>query len=89
MFNEDEDDILTGSPKSKFFDIVFNANRNLVSLKLEEILEKYVAMEQILGANSKNEQDIQKYIFENPDLIHQHTNNLYIDLSGDILSQNE
>lgn len=89
MFNEDEDDILTGSPKSKFFDIVFNANRNLVSLKLEEILEKYVAMEQILGANSKDEQDIQNYIFENPDLIQQHTNNLYIDLSGDILSQNE
>lgn len=89
MFNEDEDDILTGSVKSKFFDIVFNANRNLVALRLEQIVEKYVAMEQILEELGKTDQDIQSYIFTNQDMIHKDTNNLYIELSGDILSQNE
>ena len=33
IFNlfEDEDDLFMGSPKSKFIDIIYNANRNVLS----------------------------------------------------------
>ncbi len=34
---EDEDDIFLGSPKSGIFDVVFNANNDVVRSELEEI----------------------------------------------------
>ncbi len=48
MLYEDEDDFFVGSPKSKFFDIIFNANKNLVEDALEKHIERHVAMEMIL-----------------------------------------
>jgi len=48
MLYEDEDDFFMGSPKSKFFDILFNANRELVKTKLLEIVDRYSAMEILL-----------------------------------------
>ena len=36
MLYEDEDDFFVGSPRSKFFDILFNANRDLVENALEK-----------------------------------------------------
>ncbi len=40
MLYEDEDDIFMGSPKSKFFDILFHANKDLVKEKLLQIVER-------------------------------------------------
>ena len=48
MLYEDEDDFFMGSPKSKFFDIVFNANRELVKTKLAHIIDRYSALEILL-----------------------------------------
>jgi len=44
-FAFDEDDVFMGSPKSKFFDIIYNANRNLVELELEVLIERMACME--------------------------------------------
>jgi len=49
MLFEDEEDIFSGgSPKKKFFDIVYNANRNLVELELDRLVEHLCLMEIIL-----------------------------------------
>lgn len=93
MFNlfEDEDDIFMGSPKSKFHDIVFNANRNLVELELERLIERQAALELMLGELHGDELDrkIDAFMFENRDEVLDVAKSLYIESMGKVLSQNE
>ena len=70
-------DIFSQSPREKFFDILFNANKNLVENELEKTFEKFIETAQ----NS--------FISQNQTLINERLNDIYIGLSGDILSQNE
>jgi len=51
MYNifEDEDDIFMGSPKSKFLDVVFNANRGVAEFELERIMERMAILEMMLN----------------------------------------
>jgi len=51
---KDVDDFLTGTPNSKFIDIVFNANRNIVSNELERVMTWLAAMELILEKEDPN-----------------------------------
>ena len=44
-FLEDEDDIFTGSPKSKYFDISRQANEEIVEDEFDKLLEKLAVME--------------------------------------------
>jgi len=37
-------DIFSQSPREKFFEILFNANKNLVENELEKTFEKFIAM---------------------------------------------
>lgn len=94
MLYEDEDDYFIGSPKSKFFDILFNANRDLVQHKLLDLIERYNAMELLLEKNLQDEtQDVESLVrttlFEEADEIQRRNNNLFIATMGDILTQNE
>jgi hypothetical protein len=93
MFNlfEDEDDIFMGSPKSKFHDIVFNANRNLVELELERLIERQAALELMLGEfhGEELERKIDTFMLENKDDVVEVAKNLYIESMGNVLSQNE
>ena len=93
MFNlfEDEDDIFMGSPKSKFRDIVFNANRNLVELELERLIERQAALELMLGEfhGEELERKIDTFMLENKDDVVEVAKNLYIESMGNVLSQNE
>lgn len=93
MLYEDEDDIFMGSPRSKFFDIIFNANRNLVEHKIETLLERYVVMEKMLEEKLGEDVDVQRivdsYIIENPDEMHNLKKDMFIVSVGDILTQNE
>lgn len=92
MLYEDEDDYFMGSPKSKFFDILFHANQELVKNKLLDIVDRYSAMEILLekqfGADAL-EGMIHTVIFEEADAIVSHNNDLFIATMGDILTQNE
>jgi len=45
---DDEDDLLTGSPKSKLMDIVFNANNDVVRYELENFIDRAAAMEMMI-----------------------------------------
>ncbi|WP_024953994.1 DUF2018 family protein [Sulfurospirillum arcachonense] len=94
MLYEDEDDFFVGSPRSKFFDILFNANKNLVQDALEKHVERHVAMEMILEKLALKEGiDIETEISiirsEKQDDIHNAKVDFFISTVGDILTQNE
>jgi hypothetical protein len=94
MYNlfEDEDDIFQGSPKSKFLDIVFNANRDLVHNELERLMARMAAMEILLQeAHGEDQIDrvIQAMEYERADEIELMAKNLYIISVGNVLTRNE
>ena len=88
-FLEDEDDIFTGSPKSKYFDISKQANDEIVEDEFDKLLEKFAVMEILLSKNKDEDFDINKmikqYAFENADEIMEMKKGLYIELTGDIV----
>ncbi|MDR1460129.1 MAG: DUF2018 family protein [Campylobacteraceae bacterium] len=87
----DENDILTGSPRSKFFDMVFNANKNLVIDAMENWIERFAAMEYLLRNEFGNalESKMQETMYENADVIEEGKNDFFIGKVGEILSQHE
>jgi len=93
MLYEDEDDYFVGSPKSKFFDIVFNANRSLVEGSISNMAERYSAMEILLEEFIPDEMELEYRINEiqinQADEIIQKSNNLYIVATGEVLTQHE
>ncbi|MGG7047841.1 MULTISPECIES: DUF2018 family protein [unclassified Campylobacter] len=82
-------DIFESSPKQKFYDILFNANQNLVSTELDEIFKFYAAMRLFLEKNGFKEAEILDFLDENEAAIDSEINDFYIQVSGEILSKNE
>ena len=94
MFNmfEDEDDIFTGSPRSKFLDVIFNANRNIAQEELVRLVERMAAMELLLEDQMDEaalEKEINRIRFERSDAVDEVTKSLYIESMGNVLSQSE
>jgi hypothetical protein len=88
---EDDDDIFLGSPKSKFLDIVFNANRNLVRDELGTIVERIAAMEIMLdekvGGNWERQLATNDYSRRSE--VEEKAKSLFIEYTGNVLSKNE
>ena len=82
-------DIFSQSPREKFFEILFNANKNLVESELEKTFEKFIAMSEFCEKNGFDEIAQNSFISQNQTLVNERLNDIYIGLSGDILSQNE
>jgi len=82
-------DIFSQSPREKFFEILFNANKNLVENEFEKTFEKFIAMSEFCEKNGFDEIAQNSFISQNQTLINERLNDIYIGLSGDILSQNE
>ncbi|EEF12879.1 hypothetical protein CAMRE0001_3017 [Campylobacter rectus RM3267] len=82
-------DIFSQSPREKFFEILFNANKNLVENELEKTFEKFIAMSEFCEKNGFDEIAQNSFISQNQTLVNERLNDIYIGLSGDILSQNE
>ncbi len=79
------------TPKDKFFEIIFHANRNLVIEELEEIFKRLAALE-ILAEEcykDKLEQKIQEITFTKSDKLEEMENDLYIHSMSNILTKNE
>ncbi|WP_228447949.1 DUF2018 family protein [Sulfurospirillum diekertiae] len=92
MLYEDEDDFFMGSPKSKFFDILFHANQDLVKMKLLQIVDRYSAMEILLEKQfgiDALEGLISTVLMDETDSVVEHNNDLFISTMGEILTQNE
>ncbi len=89
----EDDDLFGGSPQKKYFDIIFNANRNLVEEELSRNLEKLAAyellFEEMMGEDKDIMQILQNYIWENPEKVKEKQTSLFIEGMGDILTKNE
>ncbi|KEA46672.1 hypothetical protein CR66_02330 [Campylobacter mucosalis] len=79
-------DIFNSTPREKFYEILQNANRNLVADEIDKILQKFIAMSMILEQNNPN---LQSFINENLDQIYSSLDDMYLHISGEILSKNE
>ncbi len=89
----EDDDIFGGKPEKKFYDIVFNANRNLVQNELNDAIAKIAAMEllleDMLGEDKDTNAIISNYIFNNREKVDKKIDDLYIEMMGNVLTQNE
>ncbi len=88
---EDEDDIFGGSPRSKFMDVVFNANNDIVRQELENFIEKVAVMELMLEEHVGEDIDraVENYKAAHLDEVSTKTKSLYVELMGAVLSQSE
>ncbi len=87
---EDEGDIFGGTPKSKFLDVVFNANNDIVKQELEKLVYKMAAMEVALEKSGKDvEQAVKEMQFENGSEVEEVAKSIFIESMGNILSQSE
>jgi len=90
---EDEDDVFLGSPKSKFFDTIFNANNDVARFELEEMINRMATLEILLEEKMDSleeiEEKILEYKYNKAAEIEQHAKNTYIVYTGAILSKNE
>lgn len=86
---EDEDDIFTGTPKSKYFDVTRQVNKELVEDEFDKLLEKVAVMELLLtevkGENFDVNEILNKYILENSEKVENIKKGLYLELTGDII----
>lgn len=90
---EDEDDVFLGSPKSKFFDVVFNANNDVARFELESMIHRMAAMELYMEEHMESLEAVEKKIKDfqhsKPDEVEAHAKNTYIFYMGAILSKSE
>ena len=93
MFSNDEDDFLMGSPRSKFYDIVYNANRSLAEQSIDGVFDKYCAMEMLLEEFIQDDRELEfrlnEIIFGKADELVNRKNSLYMAATGDVLTQHE
>ena len=93
MIFEDEEDIFTGgSPKAKFFDIVYNANRNLVEDELDRLISRVCILESMLEekiGEDAVEEEVQKRSYLPSEELDNCRMSKYIELAANILTKNE
>ena len=94
MFLED-DELFGGTPEKKYFDIMFNANRNLVEHYMTSNLQKIVVLEKLLEKHLDLAEDedvdlhVRRHVVNNQEEVDALVENLYIIDMGNILTQNE
>lgn len=92
MFNEDDefDKLFTGgSPKSKFYDIVYVANRHLVEQEIHRMVQRLVILESMLDERDDLEKEIRSRFHQFEEEIEHHASNLYLEMTASIVSNNE
>jgi len=86
----DDDGMFMGTPKSKFFDIVFNANRDLVEEELEDVIERMCLLEMIAEEMGVDiEQKLMELKFNKSEELESKKFDAFISSMGNILTQNE
>ncbi|MEF3191644.1 MAG: DUF2018 family protein [Campylobacterales bacterium] len=83
-------EIFEGSPKDRFFEILYQANRNLVKQEIDNYMRRVAAMEMMLERlHPEWERDIPSMLVTEEKEIVALADNNYIDLMATIVSQNE
>lgn len=83
------DDIFEGSARAKFYEILAHASPAVVQNELDAFFTRYVAMNEFCEQSGFDECALQGFIASHSDAIEAGLNDIYIGLSGEILSQNE
>ncbi len=90
MFNVEDNDIFSGSPIDKWYEIIFHAHRGLAEGELNRILENLALCEMLLDEIEPDwENKIMKLKFSREDSLNTRMNNLAIESMGNILTQSE
>jgi len=87
---EDEGDIFGGTPKSKFMDVVFHANNDVVKQELEKLVYAMAAMEVALEKQGIDPQSaIKEMQMQSGAEVENSAKSIFIETMGAILSQSE
>ena len=84
----DDDGMFMGTPKSKFFDVIFNANRGLVEEELENLIER-MAMLEMLVEEEDLEMKLQEIKLTKSQELEDAKMDIFISSMGNVLTQNE
>ncbi len=85
---EDEEDIFSGTPKSKYWDISNQTISELVEDEFDNIVERLAVMEALLSQSHEYEdldKIIKQYSFENMDKIEDLKKSVYMELAGHLI----
>ena len=85
---EDEDDIFSGSPQSKYWDIAKQVSEDLYQYDFDEIMTKIAVMEKML-MQQHDENDlnriVESYALMNQEEIENHKKSLYMEYAGRLI----
>jgi hypothetical protein len=85
---EDEEDILGGSPKSKFWEMLITPHEDTSKAVLDEIVTNYACMEHIIKQTIDEEvinEHLKNYYEDNKDEIEYLKKSLYMEFVGKIV----
>ena len=92
LFDDDEDDFLSTTPRENFFQVIRTANQNIVELELEKLIERLAVAEKMLedqGLEEEYERQVLSLPVAEPAEIENRKNSLYIETVGKIVTQCE
>ena len=87
---EDEDDILGGTPKTKFWDMLITAHEDTSKEVIDDIATNYAILEHIVKQTIKEEKlnDYLKFYYkENESEIQEDKKSLYLEFVGKVVSR--
>lgn len=85
---EDEEDMFGGSPKSKYWDISNQLNKDLVQAEFDDVVMRLAVMEKMLMKIHDEEmldKIIKNYYYENMDEIEALKKSMYMELAGKLI----
>jgi hypothetical protein len=87
---EDEEDIFSGTPQSKYWDIAAHITPERIEYEFDLILTKMAAMEEMLMAQHDEEsldKIIHRYGLENAQAVENRKKSLYMEYAGNLIYQ--
>ena len=88
----DDDDFMMTSPRENFFQVLRTANRNIVELEIERLIERLAVAEKMLedqGLEEAYERNVQSMAATEPEAFENRKNSLFIETVGNIVTQCE
>ena len=82
-----DDDIFGGSPQDRFYDILTQANRNVVEEEFNKIFKRMAALEMMLGMEEEElEKRLRSLLIEEEEVIEKMAQNFFLDSTVKIVS---
>ena len=90
----DDDDFISGNPESKFLDIVFNANNDVVRYELSNLLKRMAMLEHLLDeklgtTGDETEELLKQFQYGDEETAKAVINSQYVHWTAKILTQSE